>query len=397
MNASQSEEPTAVLVVPAIRQPLDLPGTAGGPLAGLRFVVKDVIDVAGEQTTAGSQAWVTAHPGPAAQHAPVVVALLAAGARLVGKSVSDELAFSINGTNPHDGTPPNPAAPGHVPGGSSAGSASAVASGSADVGIGTDTGGSVRVPASYCGIYGLRPSHGLTDLRGVVPLAPSFDTVGWFARDVATMSAVASVLLPPATSTSPAPTRLVPCLEAWEIVRPRVGDAVLAGLRAAFGDRVTEPRRLGIDLRTWAAVRFTIQTYETWQAHGGWVSPHLDLLGKGVRSRMEQAARTTHEDYLAALDRQKDLVASVSGEVAEDEVICLPTTPTPAPTIAESRDPAVDGRTDVFVLGAFAGLWGSPELTIPRATVDGLPVGISLVGRPGSDRELLDLAASAAP
>ena len=163
-------------------------GAAEGPLAGLAFAAKDLYDVAGVITGCGNPDWIRTHE-PAGTTAPAVETLLAAGATLVAKTLTDELAYSINGENHHFGTPVNVNAPGRIPGGSSSGSASAVAGGMVDFALGSDTGGSVRVPASFCGIYGLRTTHGRISLDAIQALAPSFDTVGWFARDAAPVEA----------------------------------------------------------------------------------------------------------------------------------------------------------------------------------------------------------------
>ena len=156
-------------------------GAPSGPLAGLTFAAKDNLDVLGFASGCGNPRWLETHPDPAPAHAPAVAALLNAGASLVGKTQMDELAWALTGENAHYGTPKNPAAPSRVPGGSSSGSAVAVAAGFCDVALGTDTAGSVRVPAGYCGIFGFRPTHGAVSLAGCVPLAPSFDVVGVFA------------------------------------------------------------------------------------------------------------------------------------------------------------------------------------------------------------------------
>src|SRR5215210_7461604 len=171
-----------------------LPPTKDGPLRGLRFAAKDLIDVAGHRTGCGNPTWLAAHP-PATVSAICLEQLLAAGAQCEGKTITDEFAFSLLGENHHYGTPLNPAAPDRVPGGSSSGSASAVACGLLDFALGTDTGGSVRVPASNCGIWGLRPSHGFISVAGVNPFAPTFDTVGILAGSAEALAGVASVLL----------------------------------------------------------------------------------------------------------------------------------------------------------------------------------------------------------
>ncbi len=172
---------------------VSVPGAAEGPLAGLGFAVKDLIDVAGVPTGGGNPDWPRFAATPA-RHAGVVQALLDAGASVVGKTITDEVSLGILGENAHDGTPLNPAAPGRVPGGSSSGSASAVAAGECDFALGTDSGGSVRVPASFCGLYGIRPTHGRIDFSGITVQAPSADTCGWFARDAAIFARVGEVL-----------------------------------------------------------------------------------------------------------------------------------------------------------------------------------------------------------
>ena len=177
-------------------------GAPTGPLQGLSFAANDVFDIAGDRTGNGNPVWLETHP-PASHTASAVERLLAAGARMVGKTHTDELAYSLNGENVHYGTPINPRAPGRIPGGSSSGSAAAVAGGLVDFALGTDCGGSVRLPASYCGIYGVRTSHGLIPIDGVADLAASFDTVGWFARDPAMMRRVGDVMLPAAPAFVP--------------------------------------------------------------------------------------------------------------------------------------------------------------------------------------------------
>src|SRR5436190_6782465 len=171
-----------------------LQGAPAGPLAGLTFAAKDLFDIAGHVTGAGNPDWLARH-APAERTAPLVQALVDAGATMVGKTHTDELSRGIFGENVHYGTPINPRAPGRVPGGSSSGSAVAVAGQLVDFALGTDTGGSVRVPASFCGIYGLRPSHGRLPFEGVLPQAPSFDTIGWFARTPDLLARIAGVLL----------------------------------------------------------------------------------------------------------------------------------------------------------------------------------------------------------
>jgi amidase len=173
---------------------VELAGAPEGSLAGLSFGVKDIYHIAGHRTGFGNPTWLETHP-PAEETACAVQKLLDAGAEMVGKTLTDEMAYSLTGENAHYGTPVNPAAPDRVPGGSSNGSASAVAGGLVDFALGTDCGGSVRLPASYCGIMGIRPSLGRIPMDGVVPFSASFDVIGWFARDADLLERVGQVLL----------------------------------------------------------------------------------------------------------------------------------------------------------------------------------------------------------
>ncbi|MBQ0905013.1 amidase [Micromonospora sp. U21] len=376
--------------VPAILRAADLPGAPSGPLAGLRFVVKDVIDVAGIPTTAGSPAWASSHPTPR-ESAPVVDALLAAGASLVGKAISDELAFSLNGTNPHYGTPRNPAAVGRIPGGSSSGSASAVAAGECDFALGTDTGGSVRIPASYCGVFGFRPSWGRIPVAGVTALAPSFDTVGWLARDAPMMLRVGQVLLGPPPAEPPRPPVFVPLVEGLEIADDGIADALRATLRSRFPGRVAPDRRFGIDLAECARIRGVMQSYETWQLHGGWAQQHADELGTGVRARLLACAQTTRADYDRACADRDAIAALLDGAVEPGEVLCLPAAPGPAPSLSAPLAELDRQRVRLFRLMAPAGLWGAPQLSVPACTAGTAPVGLGLITRPGEDLSLLPL------
>src|SRR5271170_1472219 len=188
-------------------------GRPGGPLSGLTFAAKDLFDVAGHPTGGGNPDWARSNPVPA-WHAWAVQRLLDAGATLIGKTITDEVSLGIVGENAFYGTPVNPRAPGRVPGGSSSGSAAAVAAGICDTALGTDTGGSVRVPASFCGLYGIRPTHGRLDVTGMLPQAPTSDTTGWFARDAATFSRVSAALLGEAIPTA-LPTRLIVAVDAF--------------------------------------------------------------------------------------------------------------------------------------------------------------------------------------
>ena len=227
-------------------------GRAGGPLAGLTFAAKDLFDVAGVPTGGGNHDWPTGRPLPS-RHSWAVQTLLDAGATLIGKTVTDEVSLGILGENAFDGTPVNVRAPGRVPGGSSSGSAAAVAAGICDTALGTDTGGSVRVPASFCGLYGIRPTHGRIDVTGMLPQAPTSDTTGWFARDAATFARVSAVMLGEAIPTA-LPTRLIVAVDAFGFADADVAAALQpmveqagrpAGRHPRGGDGAARPFGLG--------------------------------------------------------------------------------------------------------------------------------------------------------
>ena len=217
-----------------------LRGASEGPLAGLTFAAKDVFDIAGSRTGFGNPAWLESHP-PATSTAPAVQLLLDAGADMVGKTVTDEITYSLSGQNAHYGTPLNSAAPGRIPGGSSSGSASAVAGGLVDFALGTDCGGSVRLPASYCGILGIRPSHGRISLEGVAPFTWSFDVAGWFARDADVFAKVGDVLLDEQFPAIPA--RLLYPQDAFGMVDRRCGRRTFSGCGVGGWCRWRESRR----------------------------------------------------------------------------------------------------------------------------------------------------------
>ncbi|MYE41286.1 MAG: amidase, partial [Chloroflexi bacterium] len=244
-----------------------LPGAGQGPLAGLTFAAKDVFDIAGSRIGFGNPAWLESHP-PAAITAPAVQLLLDAGADMAGKTLTDEITYSLSGQNFHYGTPVNSAAPGRIPGGSSSGSASAVAGGLVDFALGTDCGGSVRLPASYCGILGIRPSHGRVSLEGVAPFTWSFDVAGWFARDADVFASVGDVLLDD-ESESHTPRRLLYALDAFDLVDRDVADALAPAVEAAAGvigsraDITISPD----GLPGWYETFRVIQAWEIWSNH----------------------------------------------------------------------------------------------------------------------------------
>jgi amidase len=388
--------------VHAFAQPPSLlvPGAPTGPLAGTPIGVKAVIDVAGVVTTAGSPDFADGRPA-AARSAPCVRALVAAGATVVGITVSDEIAYSLSGRNVHVPQPVNVAAPGRTPGGSSVGSASAVAAGLVPLALGTDTGGSIRVPASYCGIVGWRPSHGAVSVEGVVPLAPSFDTVGLLARDIGLLAAAARVLLAAAPGPNPVTTAgasvdLRPVLleDATAVVDPRVGEAVASAARAMTAELPS--RSLGLDLAAAREAFRLLQGHEAWAAHGPWIEATYPRFGPDVARRFELASAITDDDVRGAGPVRAAMHNAVAAATAGGRVLVLPAADGVAPLVDADDSAAAATRADTLLLTCIAGLAGAPVVVAPGAVVDGLPVGLALVGAPGSDLSLLRWAAAVA-
>lgn len=374
-----------------------LAGAASGPLAGRTFGVKDFIDIEGHVTGAGNPRWLETH-APAAATASCVTALLAAGATMIGKTISDELAYSLNGDNFHYGTPLNAAAPDRVPGGSSSGSASAVAARLCDFALGTDSGGSVRIPASYCGVYGIRTTHGLLPLDGVLPFMPSLDVLGWFARDAALFAEVGRLLLPSAKPWPPL-RRLLLSVDA----EAETDAATLAALSSAFVSVTqrfgkAEPVRIAADgLEAWRTQFRLLSAAEAWSVLGSWIETARPVFGPPIAERFAFAREVAGQDVTPAHEARACIVARLREIVGDDGVICLPTAPGPAPLSTATGEAVEAFRQRAQRLTCIAGLGGLPQISMPVAQVDGAPVGLSLIGPPGRDLDLLALAVEFEP
>ncbi len=381
--------------VNAFVEMLEIPGAEHGPLEGMTFGVKDLYDVAGRVAGCGNPEWQRTHP-QATAHAPAVAALLDAGGQMVGMTHTDELAYSLMGVNAHYGTPVNSADPRRVPGGSSSGSAAAVAAGLVDFALGSDTGGSVRLPASFCGIWGIRTSFGHISLSGAMPFTDSFDTAGWFARDAATMDKVAQAYgLQPGT----APRRLLLPVDIWARAGADTINALapaLARLEAALGP--ARPVRISPEgLEIWHETFRICQASEIWHVHGDWISQNTPDFGPGIQQRFEIASQINATTAQAQQAEKARIAAHIRALVPPDCVLVLPTSPGPAPFLSDP-DSALDAfRMAAFEMLCVAGLSGLPQLSVPVGKVDGGPVGLSLVGAQGQDRALIALASSLDP
>jgi amidase len=372
----------------------EVPHALQGSLSGLTFGVKDLFDVAGYPTGCGSP-HMLALSGIKAANANVVNLLLAAGAQFSGKTHSDELAFSMVGRNVHFGIPVNGAAPDRVCGGSSSGSASAVSNKLCNFAIGTDTGGSVRAPASHCGLFGLRPTHGRVSLHGCMALSPSLDTCGWFGRDAKTLVEAGRVLL--GEDTVPHPGR-------WRFVIPK---KVVADLRQhvlpVFSETLRQvAERLGAtvyqeDLTSASldklcdALRY-IQGYEAWMGLGDLLEKHQFQLGETVRERFSWSKTVTRSQYAAATRVRAKFQQEIETLLGADTLLVMPTMPDVAPPRTTPDNDLDAYRLEAIRLLCVSGLSGCPQVTAPLMQIDGIPLGFSLLGPRNMDMALLSVA-----
>jgi amidase len=367
-------------------------GSSAGPLFGTTFAIKDVFDIAGHITGNGHPLWFKTHSA-ANRTAPCVERMLAAGARLFGKTYCDEMTYSINGENVHYGTPVNPRAFGRIPGGSSSGSAVAVAGGLVDFALGTDCGGSIRIPASYCGIYGLRTSHGLVPTDGVIPLAAGFDTVGWFARSTSMMRRVGTVLLPAAGPF--VPRRLLIAADALAPVEPPIADALAPTIDtvAASFSKVSRVKVYTGDPAEWRTIFTVLQGAEIWAQHGAWISRYQPEFGPGIRERFARAASITAADVAAAMPAREAVARHLDALLGDDALLCLPTAPGIAPRLNTPAAELETFRARAFALLSIAGLARLPQISVPAGASESCPIGLSIIGPRCSDRGMLDWAA----
>lgn len=379
----------------------DLPPLSPGRLDGLRFAVKDFIDVKGKVTGCGNPDWRKSH-APAAAHAACVRLLLEQGARCPGKTISDEFAYSLVGENYFYGTPLNPAAPGHVPGGSSSGSASAVAAGLVDFALGTDTAGSVRVPASNCGIFGFRPSHGSISLEGVQALAPSYDTVGVLAGKADVLERVVECLLGNQKNARAEIPQVCLLEDAWEMADEDVRKA-----RASISQKLEEQGVPRVSLRLkeaipeegfgslpeWKTIFSSTQPVENWETFGGWIELAQPRMGPKIEENFRIAREIALQFSPDMLKRRERASFLLRQFLKPGMAIGLPTTP---------GGPPVKGKVDynratgtylprVLAYSTLAGIAGLPQISLPLEMGTEAPVGFSIIGSRGDDRALLGL------
>ncbi|MBC2607906.1 amidase [Pelagicoccus albus] len=367
-----------------------LQGSGSGPLKGLSFVVKDLFDVAGYRTSAGNPDWL-AEQAPASVTAPLVSHLLDSGADLFGKTITDDFACGMFGENIHYGTPLNSRSPERVPGGSSSGSVAAVAGGAVDFSIGTDTGGSVRVPASFCGIYGMRPSHGYVNMNRCFPQCDYFDTAGWFTRSVDLLQVVGDVILSPGDPFSELDELLV-AEDVLDWVEPKVAEAFtelfrwleVSG-RGKFFNRNGEHY-----LNTY----WPLMSRQLWNTHREWLEAKERTLAPGLADRLREAGKVDALAFQKATEDRADIAAHFNDALGSHGAFLLPTTPDLAPLKGGELGDLNRFRSRCVSMVGGASLAGLPQISIPAIEIQGATVGLSLLGPRGSDRALLRLAKS---
>ena len=377
---------------------LNLEGIVDGPLSGLTVAIKDMFDIKGERASGGSPAWLNSQK-PAQRNSSVVDRLLEAGATVIGKTICDEFFYSVTGINHHFGTPLNPRTPGCVPGGSSSGSASAASSGSCDFSIGSDTGGSVRVPAALCGTYGIRVTHGRINMNGAMSMAPSFDAGGWFSAVPGVFNRVGQALLENHRPNRDAIKRFRVASDMFSIAQ-----ADVSNLCQKFVEGISDQLNLvdrvdiaGPAIDSWRENFRVVQAFEVWQTFGRFVEENMPQMGPGVSERMMDAKNISND--IAALARAElvPIKARMDELTSDNTVLIFPTCPVTAPSNQSSLEDLNEYRVRTMRMVCAASISGLPQVTIPIGSIRGAPVGLSFLGWRNSDEELLHLAYSLGP
>ncbi|MDT8860889.1 amidase [Alkalihalobacillus sp. MEB130] len=359
-----------------------------GNLSGRTFAVKDVFDLEGITSSAGNPDWLRTHQ-PAKSNASAVDLLLRQGATLKGTTITDELMYSLNGENAHYGTPVNPKAEGHIPGGSSSGSAVAVSANLVDFALGTDTGGSVRIPSAYCGVYGFRPTHGLVPIDGVIPLAKSFDTVGWMTPNIELLVEVGEQLLGDSSVSVEKP--FTSCLlgkDAWELADDDSKNALLPYVQQVelASEWITVAEE---GLQRWASCFRILQGLEIWETHGEWITDVKPSFGSDIEARFAWASTLNKEDRPKELALKHKIAQKMADMLGDDRLLIIPTTPGYAPLCHLSGEEIEQRRSQTMQLSCIAGIAGLPQVTIPIKGKNGLPVALSFIAGLNQDRRLL--------
>jgi amidase len=376
-----------------VSEDLVLEPTGVGILQEMSFAVKDIFAIKGYTSGAGNPDWLSTH-APADQTAGSINRLLGQGARLTGTTQTDELMYSLNGENFHYGTPVNPKAPNRIPGGSSSGSAVAVSAGLVDFALGTDTGGSIRIPAAYCGIYGFRPTHGLVSMNGIIPLAESFDTLGWMTRDPGILLKVGLSLIDGPFPTDNSFKRMYLGKDAWALADEDCMGLALNPIKILT--RLTgncESMEVASEgLEAWMNAFRTLQGLEIWRAHSQWIQDENPTFGPGIADRFAWASSLRDEDGKFYHGMREDIKIRMFDLLGEDGILIIPTAPGIAPLLQQSGEEMDKRRGKTLQLTCIAGLAGLPQITIPMTSLEGSSYGISVIAGPRQDIKLLTWA-----
>lgn len=372
-----------------VDEQVSIEATGSGRLNGLTFAVKDVFAIQGYTNGAGNPDWLRTH-GPATENASAIDRLLKHGATLKGTVQTDELMYSLNGENFYYGTPVNPKAADRIPGGSSSGSAVAVSAGLVDFALGTDTGGSVRIPSSYCGIYGFRPTHDVVPIDGVIPLAKGFDTVGWMAKSPELLFEIGHILID-GQSAEGGFRNIFLAEEAWGVLDKKEKEALLAFLPALeeITDRSEWIQISEEGLAEWSSTFRILQGLEIWSEHGEWIRRENPKFGPGIAERFQWTSTLKKSENLPKYELRENIHQLMSSLLGEEGLLVIPTAPGAAPLLNLQGEKAEQYRAKTMQLSCIAGLAGLPQITLPLAEVDGLPIGLSFIANRHQDLKLL--------
>lgn len=413
--SSKKDNGAFICYLELLPPPQPVPPSAPHPLSGLTFAVKDIFDVEGYVAGFGNPVWAQTHE-PATVTASAVRLLVEAGAKCVGKLHMDELAYSINGENYHYGTPVNPAAPKRIPGGSSSGSAVAVAANSVDFSLGTDTAGSVRVPAAFCGILGFRPSHAAISVSGVIPMAQSFDTVGWFARDPELLRQVGHTLLQVPYSDVKQPRRVLVADDCFKLSLIPTEDTmgpVIRAVQKLLNRQVVQYINLGdfvgrnvpslkllereylneTAMGALSLLRTAMQLLQRWEFkenHEEWLKTAKPDLGPAIAARVQAALETSGKLVSLVTQIRNEARFAINDLLKNDAVMVMPTVPDIPPKLNTKSEALEEFRNRAFDLICVSGMSGCCQASIPVGEYENVPVAVSLLAKRGSDKFLLD-------
>ncbi|GFZ12295.1 translocon at the outer membrane of chloroplasts 64-III [Actinidia rufa] len=373
-------------------------------------------DINGFITGFGNLDWSTTHEA-ASRTSPVVSALVEGGATCIGKTIVDEMAYSISGENKHYGTPTNPAAPAQIPGGSSSGAAVAVAANLVDFSLGVDTDGGVRVPAGYCGVIGFRPSHGAVSHMGIIPVSSSLDNVGWFARDPSILRRVGHVLLQVPFSVQRHPRTIIIADDYFQLPKisvDRIAQMVIKSTEKLFGRQVLKHENLGdyfdvkvpslkafhskisngevkvTSMKLLANAMQLLKRHEFKHNHEEWISSRKPTINSVIAEQLHEWPKTVDEDIDNCHTIRNELRAALNALLKDGGILVIPTIADPLPKLGRKEILSEDYLSRAFSLLSLASMSGCCQVTVPLGFHDKYPISVSLVARHGGDRFLLD-------